>query len=237
MNGASFYGTINLTGNPGSISNQSQISVCTTDNDGSWGGANYSPTVSNVNLCAACTEIGPCASVLPVELVLFQSVQDEDRIKMTWSTLTERDNDFFQILKLLDGEWEEIGRIDGVGNSTQTTDYQFFDDNPHNGLNYYRLQQFDLDGQFFYSDISMTDFKSEDIMVYPNPSSGLLVVSMPKFESELNLQIIDGAGRIIHDLNYYHTREIHLNLLQVKGVYQLRITVGDSSHVERIVLN
>ena len=112
-----------------------------------------------------------------------------------------------------------------------------FDDNPHNGLNYYRLQQFDLDGQFFYSDISMTDFKSEDIMVYPNPSSGLLVVSMPKFESELNLQIIDGAGRIIHDLNYYHTREIHLNLLQVKGVYQLRITVGDSSHVERIVLN
>ena len=237
LSGANLYGTTNLTGNSGSISNQSQISVCTTDNDGSWGGANYAPTVSNVNLCSSCIEIGPCTSILPVELVFFQSEQDEERIKLDWSTLTEKNNDYFQILKLLDNQWEEIGRIDGVGNSTQRIEYQFMDENPSSGLNYYRLQQFDLDGQFSYSNISMTDFRSDDIKVHPNPSDGLVVVSLPKFAYDLNLQVIDARGRVIHDVNYYHTREINLNLFQLKGVYQVRITVGDNSYVQRIILN
>ncbi|MEZ4980275.1 MAG: hypothetical protein R2769_01550 [Saprospiraceae bacterium] len=41
----------------------------------------------------------------------------------------------------------------GAGNSQVQKNYQFIDENPEKGLNYYRLKQMDFDGSFEYSDV------------------------------------------------------------------------------------
>ena len=48
-------------------------------------------------------------------------------------------------------DWEVIGEVTGNGTTNETTSYSYIDKQPLFGKSYYRLQQFDYDGQFEYS--------------------------------------------------------------------------------------
>ncbi|MCB0546150.1 MAG: T9SS type A sorting domain-containing protein, partial [Phaeodactylibacter sp.] len=65
-------------------------------------------------------------------------------------------------------------------NTTQIeTHYTYADERPLPGLNYYRLRQIDLDGQFEYSGIVSVDVGGADngIRLYPNPASGSVTLA------------------------------------------------------------
>lgn len=113
---------------------------------------------------------------LPVELIDFYVTSEERQVNVFWSTASEKDNDYFLVLRSFDGEYfESIGRVAGNGTTTQSIDYEFIDNDPHFGLNYYKLQQFDFDGAYEFSPVVITDRKSHvqelDIVVYPNPTN------------------------------------------------------------------
>ncbi|MBK7966720.1 MAG: hypothetical protein IPK10_16615 [Bacteroidetes bacterium] len=56
-----------------------------------------------------------------------------------WTTLSEKENDYFEIQRSYDGlEWEYLGIEDGNGNSNHRLDYQFNDLFPNHGVIYYR---------------------------------------------------------------------------------------------------
>lgn len=95
------------------------------------------------------------ATILPVELVYFNGRVLGSDVKLEWKTLTEINNDYFEIYGSRDGvDFEYIDRIKGSGNSTTTKIYQFTDKNRQiNDYYYYKLKQVDYDGEFKYSDI------------------------------------------------------------------------------------
>ena len=90
--------------------------------------------------------------VLPVELTSFEAVRIEDNIRLEWTTASELNNDYFEVLKSYDGEaFSVIGYVDGNGTSSEVIDYSYTDSEPKQA--YYRLRQLDYDGQFEYSDV------------------------------------------------------------------------------------
>lgn len=147
-----------------------------------------SPT-GNVDLNALTGNITGVAfgideGTLPLELVDFSvSVNENENVIISWESLTEINNDYFNVEKSYDGEnWQTLARIEGAGNSYHPISYQAEDLKPFSGKSYYRLKQTDFNGQFSYSEVEEIYLKpslKDMLKVYPNPTNGVLTLEGP----------------------------------------------------------
>ena len=104
-----------------------------------------------------------CSIILPIELGAFEGVKDGRRNKLEWITTTEHNNSYFALERSTDGVyWETIEIINGNGNSTEMIYYEAYDDNFEETINYYRLNQFDFDGNNKTSKSVVIDNTNED---------------------------------------------------------------------------
>lgn len=92
--------------------------------------------------------------VLPVELSSFEAQPQNGEVLLTWTTETELNNSHFDIEHSYDGRhFKRVGQRQGYGNSQTQQHYQFRHQPDQQGLQYYRLAQYDYDGTITYSDI------------------------------------------------------------------------------------
>jgi hypothetical protein len=108
-------------------------------------------------------------AALPVELSTFNGVNQGKNNHLYWITATEQNTSHFNLQKSRDGEtWTTITTLNAAGNSTNQIDYDVTDYNVEPIVNYYRLQQYDLDGVFeTYGPIGINnaDFDSKKVIV------------------------------------------------------------------------
>jgi len=103
----------------------------------------------------------PC-TLLPIELLYFKVEPLKVDNILTWSTVLERNNDYYTIERSADGViFKEIGQVNGAGNSTETLVYEFEDNTRNKGLNYYKFKQTDYDGRYKYSKVIVVDNSSD----------------------------------------------------------------------------
>lgn len=122
-------------------------------------------------------------SALPIELLAFRAEFQQDRVKLSWVTANELNNDFFTIQHSVDGEnFQDIAFIDGVGNSTIIQSYSAFHENPQRGFNYYRLKQTDFDGTSSLSQIETIEIFNGKLNAYPNPVLDEINISFADFK-------------------------------------------------------
>lgn len=136
---------------------------------------------------------------LPVELVDFQvSVKDNDKVIITWLTASEKNSDYFAIERSDDAkDWNIIGSIEAAGETTATNTYDFIDESPANGVNYYRLKQVDFDGEVFFSMIKNVNLRvlpNTIFSVYPNPATTQIRVN-GVFDSPQNVRVYSAIGQ------------------------------------------
>jgi Secretion system C-terminal sorting domain len=146
----------------------------------------------------------PCGSIMPLPVQLFTfgaNLLTDNEILVSWVTLSEIDNDYFEVERSTYGyNWRLIGTVDGAGSSSQISDYFFIDDQPLIGVNYYRLKQIDLNGGYEYSWVVREDIKaSSDLYLYPNPASNQLIVSL-KDVQEFDLLFYNASGQSVSHL-------------------------------------
>jgi hypothetical protein len=127
---------------------------------------------------------------LPVELVFFNALVDGNIVSLEWLTQSEINNDFFEVVRSVDGgiTWSTITTVKGAGNSNTPKFYSFIDNKPNVGYNYYKLIQVDFDGEFEEHKLAVAFIESEfnrDIKIYPNPST---------MNEEVNVQLIGFKG-------------------------------------------
>jgi hypothetical protein len=118
---------------------------------------------------------------LPVELTSFTASSLDNKVNLNWQTATEVDNYGFQVQRTKDkgqsmkeNEWEEIGFVNGHGNSNSVKEYSFIDKDVTDGKYSYRLKQIDNDGDFEYSPIVEVEINNIPTQIsleqnYPNP--------------------------------------------------------------------
>ncbi len=145
---------------------------------------------------------------LPIELMKFDAVPVGNRVRLNWSTASEINNDFFTVERSTADKPDEFDFISKVNsqmnNSTVTLNYESWDNNPVQGLQYYRLKQTDFDGQFTYSDLRPVFMGKSSVFEITNvfaamENSGLFNVEFVyNTESPLDLTITDVEGRVIY---------------------------------------
>jgi hypothetical protein len=98
------------------------------------------------------------AAPLPISLVDFKASLIGRDVLLTWSTFSERNNDYFSVEKTYDGKnFSIVGYQNGSMNSNSLISYSLYDFNVENSLLYYRLKQTDFDGQTTYSKLISID--------------------------------------------------------------------------------
>jgi hypothetical protein len=92
------------------------------------------------------------SSPLPVTWLSFTAELKNDKAILDWSTAQETNSSHFVIEKSSDGiQFASAGTVQAAGNSFNPVNYQYTDNDPIDGISYYRLKQVDLDGNFSYS--------------------------------------------------------------------------------------
>ncbi|MFK7948468.1 MAG: LamG-like jellyroll fold domain-containing protein [Saprospiraceae bacterium] len=176
-------------------------------------------------------------TVLPVEMTIFEATLRENNVYLDWQTASEENNLGFDIEKSIDGrKWENIGFVEGNGTTYEFSDYQFIDENPTVGVNYYRLKQMDTNGQFEYSEIRTVRYgKANTIAVYPNPTKDVVIVDLGSQNADI--QVFDLTGRLLINTNSNNNAIQNIDFANFEnGVYILRINGNGWQKVEKIVV-
>ncbi len=141
---------------------------------------------------------------LPVTLVTFEAVKEENRALLSWATTVESNSDYFDIQKSGDGRsWKTLGRVSAAVNSDEPRSYTFVDNRPldEGALGYYilyRLKMVDMDGSFTYSRmISLSFSMDRRTMLYPNPVSDRLYCSPADAAKIESITMINSVGQIM----------------------------------------
>ena len=89
------------------------------------------------------------AQPLPIELLYFKGISKNDGNLIQWATATEQNNDYFTLLWSDNGiKFTPIHKRQGTGNSSIKIEYEYLDEYPSIGVNYYVLRQTDYDGKY-----------------------------------------------------------------------------------------
>lgn len=117
---------------------------------------------------------------LPVELLSFSATAENEKVNLKWVTASELNNDFFTVQHSIDGvEFTSLGNVAGQGTKQSATTYNYVDESPMAGINYYRLKQTDFDGTSSYSNIIAINLDLEWLL-YPNPATAGTDVTLNK---------------------------------------------------------
>lgn len=122
-------------------------------------------------------------------------------VELNWSTLTEWNNDYFQVEKSIDGEnFEKIDAVNAKENSIGINYYQLKDEEPYKGTSYYRLVQIDQDGKKEYSNlITIYNPILNDDVLNVQCSGDLIQIYYSEEELMLvDIKVLDIQGRIIY---------------------------------------
>ena len=89
------------------------------------------------------------ATSLPIELIKFEGKAEDRGNLIKWTTATENNNDYFTLLWSDNGtKFTPIYKRPGAGNSINKLEYEYLDETPSIGVNYYTLRQTDYDGKY-----------------------------------------------------------------------------------------
>lgn len=136
---------------------------------------------------------------LPVTLKAFSGNIQNNQALLTWQTVTELNNQYYEVEHGSDGiNFTPIGKVNGMGNSTASHNYTFTQSNLTSGKHYYRLAQHDADGNIHYSQIIVLSFKTNfKLQLSPNPAASFINIKAATTVEGLAYTISSLAGQIV----------------------------------------
>jgi hypothetical protein len=175
-------------------------------------------------------------TTLPVSLLSFKGKKEVNGIRLFWETSSELNNDYFELLRSTEGaNFNTITKVYGKGTSSQLNTYNYLDNYPHEGINYYKLKQVDKDGSKSVSDIIVAinhDLPVHDIFsVQFIKENQLRVIFNSITSGTTTLKLFDLSGKIV--INKIFKTEKGLNTIDFdipnlnKGVYIARLSQAE----------
>jgi hypothetical protein len=171
-------------------------------------------------------------SPLPVELLAFAGTCVSNGTKITWSTASENNSNYFTLEKSLDGQnfvW--LANINAAGNSTKKENY-LFNEESNNGTIYYRLSETDKNGVENILSIlpvnACNPDGTENIHVFSG--NGMINMSVYSLSNQaVNITVYDITGRLIY-------KEV-LSAVQGNNNYTINPTVATGIYMVEVNTN
>ncbi|RYF25649.1 MAG: T9SS type A sorting domain-containing protein [Flavobacteriales bacterium] len=191
------------------------------------------------------SNVVPDAITLPVKLINFAAKKDGNRVKIEWSTASELNSDYFLIEKAgIDGVFNYLAKQNSAAQNTSTIqNYATWDYNPFNGINYYRLTQFDKDGTASKPEFTSLNFNELIIVnatAFPNPTQRDINFNLENFNGKsIKTRLINLFGQVIHEEEFdtqsgANKYQLGLKTELPKGQYIL--SLSDNSFKKNIKL-
>jgi photosystem II stability/assembly factor-like uncharacterized protein len=165
---------------------------------------------------------------------------------LKWKTLTESKTSRFDVERGFNGtEFNKIGQVNAVGNSTSAQQYKFEDSAPLNGINFYRLKIIDIDGKFSYSIIVSIriDNQEKSFTVYPNPVSGKTIsIHLDNLvRGAYRIDLFAPSGQLVYKKNIIYeggslSETLILPSTLSKGLYNLRLSSGETTYQQKVLI-
>lgn len=190
-------------------------------------------------------------SSLSVELTSFGARVSGSSVVLNWQTASEINNQGFEVQrKTKNTSWENLGFVNGFGNTTETQSYTFVDKSVTSGSYTYRLKQIDFDGTYEYSKEVEVDMAVSDFHLYQNypnpfnpstsvkfsvPSEGLVTVKVhDMLGQEVTTLFSENVSAGVHTLNW-NGKDSYGNDVS-SGSYICKLTAGDFSQSVKMIL-
>lgn len=185
-------------------------------------------------------------SNLPVTYQHFQGYPANGGIELEWATLVEYNNRGFEVQRSIDGiGYQSIGQVDAEAAQTKVGAYQYFDPSPHQGFNYYRLVQHDVNGAQSTSEAIAVEYaaasKLEWQSVGPIPADDRVEVRFRTPDSGIvTLHLRDLQGRVLENREWDASEGVHSLELSTQaipsGVYFIDLQQGKERLKKKIVI-
>ena len=184
---------------------------------------------------------------LPVELIELEANCENGSTKISWSTASEHNNDYFLIERSATGEhWTALTTVPGNGNSSVKINYNAIDPYPLSSTTYYRIHQFDYNGDSrVYGPVASNcdgmDLEIVNVLNNYNSQQLLLDVSS-SFNSDFDLYVMDAAGRVLiarQDVsikNGMNQVQIDKNNMSM-GIYIIQLVNDEHMLTRKVALN
>ncbi len=187
---------------------------------------------------------------LPITLLSFSGRAMGNDGLLQWTTASERDNAYFELLASGSGNgvWEELhplGRVSGAGTSWTLLEYHFVDDRPHKrGTYYYQLRQVDLDGTSSLSPVIALEYGKggfTETSVWPNPfSTDATVLLDAPSSGTLSVLLSNAVGQALGNTSFsvdqgHFSFQLGALAPPVSGVYFIELSLGEYRTVVRLL--
>lgn len=181
-------------------------------------------------------------SILPIDLLYFDATKNNKSVLLEWKTLSEKNNDFFSVLKSFNGvDFNNIFTTPGCGTCNYEKTYSYIDDFPQEGVNYYRLKQTDVNGQNTTSktkSVLIDDF--EFLISFPDLKEFKISFNSKK-EININIEVFNELGASIIKESFktsFSENDFCSNdfCQLTNGVYYIVISYNKTLYTKKIVI-
>lgn len=167
------------------------------------------------------------------QIVTFSTnMMSDETVQVSWITDNDAPGAMYNVERSADGaNFEVLAHV--ASQAKDLSLYNYSDENPMKGMNYYRVRRIAQDGSYQFTEISQEMFrvKSETKFgIYPNPvTAELTLENLDLIEGSVSVEILSAAGvaknAMTMDATSYTKEVINTNNLP-SGVYFLRIIHG-----------
>lgn len=150
-------------------------------------------------------------AALGVELTRFDANCESGGVNLEWETASEINSSHYIVEKSMNGiDWQVIETIPAAGNSHESLVYRIKDKvDDLNDVIYYRLTQVDLDGTKTTYDVISKWCNDSQLVVYPNPTTGLFYFN--GLQGESTIQLFDNQGKLLKEMQVENGKSIDLS--------------------------
>ncbi len=176
---------------------------------------------------------------LSLNLLSFTATKQTEEVKLNWTAIRSAETKFYEVERSSElKNWSILGSRIAVGQPGELAIYNYLDEAPEKGENYYRLRAIDLDGEIDHSDVRLVSFDANDqvqkLAIYPNPSNGnFQILGLPV--SDYDLRIIDAQARVVYLEKGRNASVFKSPSKLAPGVYQIQIIGAESQVLPLIV--
>lgn len=182
---------------------------------------------------------------VPVELTSFTGSVNGNTALIEWVTATEVNNKGFRVERRKESSsWQQAGYINGRGNTTEISRYEFSESGLETGLYYYRLIQEDYNGTSKTYDAIEVEVSRPDLFSlnqnYPNPFNPATSISFSlPVRGSVVLDVYSSLGEkvatLVNEVREAGYHQVSFDASQLTSgtyIYTIRVSAGEASFTD-----
>jgi N-acetylneuraminic acid mutarotase len=179
--------------------------------------------------------------LVPVKLISFTGKLQRSEVFLQWNATGMSSTSVFVVERSIDGtRFEPIGNLVAA---TQQALYHFSDHvmDKSAGRLFYRLKIVEQDNSYSYSKIVAIEIKNPELVIYPNPASSTVLLTITDNEAKTAaIDIVDQTGRLIvhKSILFANAKKVSMDVSSLaKGAYQVKIMSLNNERIGRFIKN